>query len=116
MSEWWEKDGHVDLERALNLARAICDRWPSIPDGKGRVPGMSGMLAFALLHATRDNRADSQSPYTTQVRTIDPLEALRADSQEEQCPRGGTHARIAHPNGRCIKCGGSAADSQEDTT
>lgn len=60
MSEWWEGDGYVDMDRALNLARSIRDQWPSIPDEKGRVPGMNGMLAFALLHATRDNRADSQ--------------------------------------------------------
>ena len=31
----------------------------------------------------------------------------------DECPRGGTHARIAHPGGRCIKCGASAREEAQ---
>ncbi len=36
-----------------------------------------------------------------------------ATAVSENCPRGGTHARIAHPGGRCIKCGASAREEAQ---
>jgi hypothetical protein len=51
---WWEKPGHVDMERALRLARNLVEQSPRIPDEKGRVPGMSSMLAFALVALADD--------------------------------------------------------------
>ncbi len=44
--------------------------------------------------------------------TLDLIEQ-RAKTTPDECPRGGTHARIAHPGGRCIKCGASAREEAQ---
>ena len=36
-----------------------------------------------------------------------------ATAVSESCPRGGTHAWVGHPGGRCIKCGASAREEAQ---
>ncbi len=65
-----------------------------------------------LLDAYYGDRPESMEVAVAAQKIEAWLDAAReeATAVSENCPRGGTHARIAHPGGRCIKCGASARE------